>query len=471
MTRDAVFISYRRADAAGWAGRIHDRLAARLGDDRVFVDVTSLRPGIDFAVAIDDALARSAVVVVVIGPEWTSLTDDAGRRRLDDPDDFVVMEVDRALAAEVTVIPVYVDGATAPASDMLPPRLVGLARRQGLTMRPDTFGHDTERLLEVIEESMPIRPEVPVVSTTPAGTVPTPIPSAARPRWVLAAIAAAVLAIVIGIAVIVGSRDTGEIAIDDTAATAAPAPTTAADEDPDLLPLAERAPRPGDSFQYVLSEVDLSVDADVYDIDWQETTANDVASLEARGVHVICYVSAGTYEEFRPDINEYPEAVLGNTLADFSDERWLDIRARDDLRPIIAARLDVCVDKGFSSVEFDNVDGFTNDTGFDLTEQDQLAWLADLVDLARERDLSPGLKNTLGLVPQLVDDFDWLLVEQCMDFDECDLVRPFAAQDKAIFLVQYDTPIDEACADPINDVATMIVKTLDLDATIQTCAP
>lgn len=114
----------------------------------------------------------------------------------------------------------------------------------------------------------------------------------------------------------------------------------------------------GQSFQYQLSElpVDVSVDADVFDIDLFETPAATVEQLHARGRTVVCYLSAGSFEPVRPDAGLFPADALGEPLIGFEDERWLDIRRIDDLMPIIEDRLDQCARKGFDGVEFDECD-------------------------------------------------------------------------------------------------------------------
>ena len=132
-------------------------------------------------------------------------------------------------------------------------------------------------------------------------------------------------------------------------------------------------PAPGTAWQWQLTgPLDLSVDVPVYELDGERTTAAEVAALHAAGRHVVCYVSAGSWEEFRPDAGRYPQEVLGERLDGFPDERWLDVRRLDVLAPLLRARLDVCRDKGFDAVEPDNVDGPANDSGFPLSAADSL---------------------------------------------------------------------------------------------------
>lgn len=109
-----VFVSYRRQESGDIAGRLADRLVDRFGDERVFIDVEALEPGVDWAEAIARAVEACAVMVVVIAPGWLSVDDGQGRRRLDDPEDMVRFEVGTALARDVAVISVLVKGAAMP---------------------------------------------------------------------------------------------------------------------------------------------------------------------------------------------------------------------------------------------------------------------------------------------------------------------------------------------------------------------
>jgi hypothetical protein len=146
-----VFISYRRQESSGLAGRLYDRLAARLGDDQVFMDVDTIALGVDFAEVIAQAVSSCQVLLAVIGPRWLSATDEDGRRRLDDPDDLVRLEIAAALERDIRVIPILVEGAVMPRRQQLPEVLAGLARRNALSMRHESFRADAERLLAEVE--------------------------------------------------------------------------------------------------------------------------------------------------------------------------------------------------------------------------------------------------------------------------------------------------------------------------------
>lgn len=145
----SIFISYRRDDSAGEAGRLRDHLAARFGQDQLFMDIEAIAPGLDFTQAIERALAQCQVFVVIIGRRWL---DPAGRRRLADPADFVHIEVAAGLKRDIPVIPVLVQGAHMPAAADLPPPLASLATRQAVTIDHEEFGADTGRLIRAIEK-------------------------------------------------------------------------------------------------------------------------------------------------------------------------------------------------------------------------------------------------------------------------------------------------------------------------------
>ena len=121
------------------AGRLFDRLSERFGESNVFMDVDSIEPGIDFSQAIERAVQKCDVLLALIGRAWLSATDEHGRRRLDDPDDLVVLEIKSALERDIRVIPLLIDGAAAPSHDDLPEGLAPLARRNAIPTRPRHF--------------------------------------------------------------------------------------------------------------------------------------------------------------------------------------------------------------------------------------------------------------------------------------------------------------------------------------------
>jgi hypothetical protein len=146
-----VFISYRRQETSHLAGRLYDRFASRFGEDQVFMDVDTIELGDDFAHAITQAVSTCEILLAVIGPQWLSVADKAGGRRLDVPGDIVRLEIQVALDRDVRVIPILVEDAAMPRPQELPDSLVRLARRNALTIRHDSFGYDVQRLVAALE--------------------------------------------------------------------------------------------------------------------------------------------------------------------------------------------------------------------------------------------------------------------------------------------------------------------------------
>ena len=149
-----IFISYRRDETAYPAGWLYDRLANQYGGGQVFKDVDSIELGDDFVEVITSAVGSCDVLLALIGEQWLTITDEHGRRRLDDPDDFVRLEIEAALTRNVRVIPILVDGARMPRADELPDSLVSLRRRQALELSPSRFEYDTGRLLKVLDTTL-----------------------------------------------------------------------------------------------------------------------------------------------------------------------------------------------------------------------------------------------------------------------------------------------------------------------------
>jgi hypothetical protein len=245
-----------------------------------------------------------------------------------------------------------------------------------------------------------------------------------------------------------------------------PAPSTP----PSGSQAARWVPAPRTTWQWQLTgAVDQSVDAQMFDIDLFDNDASVVAGLHARGRHVVCYIDAGTYEPGRPDSGTYPAAVQGKALPDWPGERWLDVRRLDVLGPILERRFDLCKQKGFDAIEPDNIDGYSNDSGFPLTAADQLRFNRFLADAAHVRGLSIGLKNDLDQVAALQPSFDWALNEQCFQYDECDTLHPFALAGKAVFIAEYELAVGSFCPQAQAAGYMAMRKRLDLDAWRETC--
>ncbi|QIS10512.1 endo alpha-1,4 polygalactosaminidase [Nocardia arthritidis] len=234
-------------------------------------------------------------------------------------------------------------------------------------------------------------------------------------------------------------------------------------------------PAKGLTWQWNLHDkvTDLSIDAQVYDIDLFENPADTVQTLHQRGRKAICYMSAGSWEPKRPDSDKFPDSVKGPNLKDWPDEKWLDIRQISVLQPIMAARMDQCKAKGFDGVEPDLQDVFAQPDalfgGKQLSSDDQLAYNKMLVGLAHERGLAIGLKNDLEQITDLVDSYDFEVNEECAEQGECDALKPFIAQNKPVFHAEYKLGLDEFCPISKSLGLSSIHKHRGLDAWRETC--
>ena len=221
MSGPRIFISYRRSDSAGYAGRLYDALSARFGEDRVFMDVDQIPIASDFREVIADALARTDLVLVLIGPSWLSIADRDGGRRLDDPGDLVRLEVVEALRRDVRVLPVLVQGAQMPDAEDLPAPLAGLARIQALELSDRRWRSDLEEFVEAVNRErwdrsedrvVDIPPQQGVDSAPPAPTGRERSAPATRMWWVAGAALVAVVVLVLIILSVQGDDGDGEAA-------------------------------------------------------------------------------------------------------------------------------------------------------------------------------------------------------------------------------------------------------------------
>jgi hypothetical protein len=229
-------------------------------------------------------------------------------------------------------------------------------------------------------------------------------------------------------------------------------------------------PGPRTTWQWQLATpVDRSVKAQMFDIDLFDNSRAVVGALKARGRRVVCYLSAGSLERWRPDARTFPASVIGAPLDGWPGERWLDIRRLDVLGPIIERRLDLCRAKGFDGVEPDNVDAYSNRSGFALTAADQLAFNRFLARAAHARGLSVGLKNDLEQARALEPSFDWALTEQCFQYRECERLAPFVRARKAVFSVEYRLGRGSFCAQARRLGFSAMRKRLALGAWRQAC--
>jgi len=224
-------------------------------------------------------------------------------------------------------------------------------------------------------------------------------------------------------------------------------------------------PKPGTSWQIQYEgELDLSLNVEIYNLDLFETSKDTIDDLHEFGKKVMCYFSAGSYEEWRPDADQFPDSVLGNEMDGWPGEKWLDIRQLDILSPIMTNRLELALEKGCDGVDPDNVHGYENDTGFPLSYDDQLTYNKWLAESAHVRGLAIGLKNDILQIDDLVSYFDWELNEECFQYNECEHLTPFIDADKPVFGIEYTGDPESFCPKANAANFDWLKKNLELDA-------
>jgi hypothetical protein len=184
--------------------------------------------------------------------------------------------------------------------------------------------------------------------------------------------------------------------------------------------------------------VNSSYPAAAYDIDGFDNGASEVSALHGAGKRVICYIDAGTWENWRSDASSFPSSVLGNSNG-WPGERWLDIRQLSVLEPIMTARFQMCKQKGFDAIEPDNIDGWTNKTGFPITGAQQLAYNEWVAQEAHALGLAVFQKNDLEQAAALQPYFDGIVDEQCSQYSECNLLSAYLNAGKPALAAEYQS--------------------------------
>jgi len=227
------------------------------------------------------------------------------------------------------------------------------------------------------------------------------------------------------------------------------------------------------SWQVQLSgSFDASIDVALYYIDLDNLTGAEHTALSNSGRHMACYLSAGSYEPWRPDAASFPATVIGNALADYPDEHWLDIR-NTAVTSLMGARLDQFESSGCSSVAIANVTTSGENTGFDITATEQSNYLTWLSNEVHRRGLLAGLataEDRLGVVEPL---FDWAYAQSCWVDDHCSDYAPFVAAAKAVLAVEFGdaTTVPTICAGVAGTGIDLLIKPQDLSANRFACLP
>jgi endo-alpha-1,4-polygalactosaminidase (GH114 family) len=209
------------------------------------------------------------------------------------------------------------------------------------------------------------------------------------------------------------------------------------------------------------------VDSDLFD-----TPASLVAKWRQEEKYPICYINVGAVEDWRDDAHQFPAKVIGRPLEGWDGENWLDIRHFDSFAKVITDRLDRCKAKGFEGIEPDNIDGYDNETGFNISRKDQLKYLNWLIEQAHRRGLTIGQKNAPALVPDLVKKMDFALIESAWRDNFMDDFDPYGDAGKAVFAVEYQedgVDFDAFCASASDHGFEGLLTTTGLDAAPENC--
>jgi len=214
--------------------------------------------------------------------------------------------------------------------------------------------------------------------------------------------------------------------------------------------------------------IDPTLAVDVFDIDW-EADASVVSQLHQASKKVICYVSVGSWEDWRPDASAFPAAVLGKDYPGWPGEKFVDIRAQA-LRDIMAKRLDVCKTKGFDAVEPDNMDVFSADSGFPLTQADGVDYAKWLATECHARGMGIVQKNASEITASIQSVYDGALTEDCYNDNWCADMQPYIDANKPVFACEYTSSIfTAACTWGKPKKYSFILKSLDLNAPVTFC--
>jgi len=207
-------------------------------------------------------------------------------------------------------------------------------------------------------------------------------------------------------------------------------------------------PEPGTSWFWDLSgsispaTVDANY-AQAYDFDLFTVSQETISYIHSLNRTAICYIDTA-YEPFRPDASQFPNKVLGHDMQGWPGQKWVDIRS-SAVRNIMLARLKLAALKGCDAIEWDDVDCYKNNPGFRISATDQLNFNIFLAQNTHDYHMSVGLKNDLDQIDELVDFFDWALDEQCYQYGECDMLKPFIDQGKAVFGAEYQGSAKNIC--------------------------
>ncbi|CAO2657842.1 Nn.00g071020.m01.CDS01 [Neocucurbitaria sp. VM-36] len=246
------------------------------------------------------------------------------------------------------------------------------------------------------------------------------------------------LALGLGLGLTIG-RDDGDDGNDNTAP-----PTSTVSPLPSPNVTFPWVPKVNDTWQIILSHPPLLADSDtsttpnvsIFDMDLFDTPAETIQKLHDLGKKVICYFSAGSYEDWRPDAGDFQPADLGKELDGWPGEKWLKVGS-ENVRKIMKSRMEMAREKGCDGVDPDNVDGYQNENGLDLTQDDAVSYVSYLSSITAPLNLTMGLKNAGDIIPAVLPLVHFSVNEQCAEYGECSTFHPFIDAGKPVFHIEY----------------------------------
>jgi hypothetical protein len=226
--------------------------------------------------------------------------------------------------------------------------------------------------------------------------------------------------------------------------------------------------RAGMRLQYQLQgALDQTVDADLFVVDLFDTTSAAVQQLHTRDRVVVAYIAAGSYEPWRSDVASLPDAVVGEALANYPDEAWLDVRA-SSVRQLMASRLTLAADKGFDGVLLATLDGYLTETGYDVTAADQLDYNLWLAQQAASRGLSAGISSDWSHADRLANDYDFAIHLNCLASGRCAELAPYRARGHAVFDLETSRG-PSTCNGTTSGSLPVTLKNANFDAWLVVC--
>ncbi|MEZ4816096.1 MAG: endo alpha-1,4 polygalactosaminidase [Bdellovibrionota bacterium] len=203
-------------------------------------------------------------------------------------------------------------------------------------------------------------------------------------------------------------------------------------------------------------------------LDLFDNSSSTIKAFRKQGKKVICYFSAGTYENWRSDKGRFPSSIRGKSVDGWAGEQWLDTSSSTTLS-IMKSRLDLARSKGCTGVDPDNVDGFDNNTGFNLSKSTSINYLKRLASEAHSRGLWIGLKNSAEIASSLSSTMNFAVVEECFKYNECGSYSSFVSKRKPVFLIEYSSGSRSMCNQADSRRMNLAFFNLDLNGKFKVC--